>query len=655
MMQRTAVLSSLAWLSCFFLWGVDRDGAQLRAQAQAAAAQTPAAPERPIYRSPVELVCASDGSRIYVSDATADRLVVIDVTRRAVAREVALRGRPLGLAITRDGGKVYVAERDAGSVAVVDTATAQVAERIAAGRWPLAVALTPDETRLLVCDQDAHGVAVVDITTSPAAVLAKIGVAREPCAVAVTADGRTAVVANQLPHGRGTDPDLAACISLLDLQSMQERHRITLPPGSSVVRGVCVSPDGRYAYAVHGLGRFHLPITQLERGWVNTFALSIIDLEQARRLATVLLDDLTQGAADPHGMCLAEDGQRLWITHAGVHEVSVVEIGLLHRLLAGELPQELSELRDGAQANVWVAIQQDPQRIAELENHLTALYIAGAIRRLPSAGTGPRGIALVPGQPLLAVANYYSGTACLLDAETGGLEAEIPLGPLPAPDAVRRGEIIFHDADRAFQRWHSCASCHPNAGRVDGLRWDFLGDGMGNPKDTMSLVWFHKTEPMNRRATLQSARECTRNGLRSTNMLEASDEDVADLFAYLTWIEPEPSPKRMDDGSLSPAAERGRQLFEGRAGCAYCHPAPTFTDGQMHHVATGTGHYEEADGRYDVPSLIEAYRTAPYLHDGRALTLREVLTTCNGEGVHGKVQGLTEAELDDLIEYVESL
>jgi len=60
-------------------------------------------------------------------------------------------------------------------------------------------------------------------------------------------------------------------------------------------------------------------------------------------------------------------------------------------------------------------------------------------------------------------------------------------------------------------------------------------------------------------------------------------------------------------------------------------------------------------GSYDTPSLIEVYRTAPYLHDGRAATLKDVLTKHNKLGGHGKVKGLNPSEIDDLVEYLRSL
>ena len=58
---------------------------------------------------------------------------------------------------------------------------------------------------------------------------------------------------------------------------------------------------------------------------------------------------------------------------------------------------------------------------------------------------------------------------------------------------------------------------------------------------------------------------------------------------------------------------------------------------------------------YDVPSLIEVWRTAPYLHSGDALTLREAITDFNWTQRRGRTADLREAELEDLLEYLSSL
>jgi cytochrome c peroxidase len=94
-------------------------------------------------------------------------------------------------------------------------------------------------------------------------------------------------------------------------------------------------------------------------------------------------------------------------------------------------------------------------------------------------------------------------------------------------------------------------------------------------------------------------------------------------------------------------------IYEDKAGCARCHPAPVFTDRKSYDIGTRTA--TDPTGSYDTPTLLEVFRTAPYLHDGRALTIRDVITTHNPDELHGKVKELSEQELDDLVEYVLSL
>lgn len=605
------------------------------------------------YRSPISVAAAPDGLTIYVTDRTGGSLAILDVAKMTKFNEIALRRNPLGLALSGDGSRLYVAEHGAGSVAAIDAKTQEIVSRIPVGHCPSGVATADKGKRLYVGNQDRHTVSVVDLNQNPPRVIKEIPVSREPSCLSVTPDEQFVVVTNLLASSQGTDSTLAADVSIIDGSTLELAGTVKLPPGSSMVSGACISPDGTWAYVVHGLGRFKLPITQLERGWVNTYALSIIDIANGSRLATILLDDLTQGAADPHSVICSSDGRQLWISHAGVHEISFIDVGLVHELLGGKVPESLTSLDDKTPANIWVRIQQDPSQIAALENDLAALYKAGAIRRFSSGGTGPRGLELSPDGRQLYVANYFSGSVAILDAGSGRPLGTIPLGPHQEPNSIRRGEIIFHDATHAFQRWHSCASCHANEGRIDGLRWDFLGDGIGNAKDTMSLLHLDKTEPMNRRATMASAYDCTRGGLNSTNMLVPTEQEVEDLFAYLTSLRPVPSPHLTPDGKLTEEAERGKVLFDGRANCSRYHSGPYFTDQKMHNI--GVLSENEPDGRYDTPSLIEAYRTAPYLHDGRALTLKDVFTVHNKKRRHGKADALNEQEIDDLVAYLLSL
>jgi cytochrome c peroxidase len=114
---------------------------------------------------------------------------------------------------------------------------------------------------------------------------------------------------------------------------------------------------------------------------------------------------------------------------------------------------------------------------------------------------------------------------------------------------------------------------------------------------------------------------------------------------------------------LSEAARRGRDLFfSAQTGCATCHSGPYFTDSQpaskpiVHDVGTGSDDPTEKMGPlYDTPTLLGVYKTAPYLHHGKAATLRDVLTSANAGDRHGKTSHLTAAQIDDLVEFLKAL
>ena len=113
---------------------------------------------------------------------------------------------------------------------------------------------------------------------------------------------------------------------------------------------------------------------------------------------------------------------------------------------------------------------------------------------------------------------------------------------------------------------------------------------------------------------------------------------------------------------LSAEAERGKKVFFDQAvGCATCHTGPYYTDSRLakpyllHDVGTGGGPTEKMPPEYDTPSLLGIYRSPPYLHDGRAKTLLDVLTTANPDDKHGKTRHLRKEELDDLVAFLKSL
>jgi cytochrome c peroxidase len=217
--------------------------------------------------------------------------------------------------------------------------------------------------------------------------------------------------------------------------------------------------------------------------------------------------------------------------------------------------------------------------------------------------------------------------------------------------AERRGEMLFHDAQYCTEKWLSCASCHPSEGRPDGLNWDLMLDGVGNPKNTKSHLFSHQTPPTTWTGTRPNAEASVRAGFRYIEFGNLPEEDAVTVDAYLKSLRPTTSPY-LENGKLSSAGERGRRVFE-KTGCGSCHAGPYYTDLLRHDVGSGRG--SEVGMAYDVPSLIEVWRTAPYLHDGRAPTLKALFTTVDSGPIHNVTGRLHQPEINDLIIFVSSL
>jgi hypothetical protein len=448
---------------------------------------------------------------------------------------------------------------------------------------------------------------------------------------------------------------VAAVVSAIGLAQGKVMAEFLLPDGSGALSDLRISPDGKYAAVTHILAQHRPAAGNLRSRWMNANALTVIDLERMEVLASTLLDDRGRGAANPWGMAWSADGSTLVVAHAGTHELSVIDFPtLLTRLL--DLPAPFDPLKAGSSAYA----RREP-------TGYSIPFFAGSRRRvkLPSGDLGPRAVSIA-GHTLYA-ANYFSDTLTAIDLSSSNSRPEsIPLGkaedrPAVAArqpgeksevDEVRKGEFYFHDASICLQGWQSCSSCHPGDARADGLNWDLLNDGIGNPKNTKSLLFAHRTNPAMWLGVRETAETAVRAGLKHILFTQQPEEVASAIDAYLKSLKPVPSP-HLAHGQLSEAAERGEQMFF-RAGCAECHPPPLFTDQHQYDVGTQRG-FDRPGDRFDTPTLVELWRTAPYLHDGSAATVRAVLTTRNPHGRHGHTSNLTEQEITDLCAYLLSL
>lgn len=578
------------------------------------------------YRSPLVVLGDASGTVLYVAEHTANAVAVIDLASNQVVRRIALPLPPAGLALSPDGKILYVTgSSPEGVMFVVDTASDAVTAQVAVGHTPGAVVVSPAGDRVYVANLFNNDVAVVDAAANT--VVKRVSVQREPAAMTLADGGNLLYVANQLPSGASDGDYISASVSVIDTAALDSVTEIALPNGCTALRGICASPDGAYVYVAHILGRYHLPTTQLERGWMNTNALSIIDAREKRLVNTVLLDDVDMGAANPWTPACTPDGRFLCVTHAGTHELSLINRTALHERLAS----------------------LDEKAAATVPNNLAFLVDLRTRIKLP--GNGPRGLWVNNANAYAG--QYFSDNVAVVPIDVAGRRdiATIALADPELPlTTERKGEMAFNNADLCFQHWQSCGSCHPD-GRADGLNWDLMNDGIGNPKNTRSMLLAHQTPPVMSLGVRDKAETAVRAGIRYIQFAVRPEEDAVAIDTYLKSLKPVPSPY-LEGGKLSEAALRGKEIFT-QASCAACHPEPLYTDLKLHELGFARGMDEGKP--VDTPTLIEVWRTAPYLHDGRAATLKDVLTTYNPDNRHGNTKGLDEQALQDLIAYVLSL
>ncbi len=594
--------------------------------------------EKPGYHSPTAL--ALQNSTLYVADRTAKQLLFFDVDSNKISDSVDLPAQPTGMTCAADNTIYITCDLPSPVICMIDASSKQLISSISASHGVCSPILDRQGKRLYVCNRFENSVSIYDIDSKSEII--RIPVPREPIAATLTVDHNTLLVANHLPVDPSDQDYVAALVTLIDIDNLKVAKNIKLLNGSTALQDICISPDGRYAYVSHILARFQLPTFQLDRGWMNTNALSIIDIQKQTLLNTVLLDDVDRGAANPWGVACSEDGSLVCVTHAGTHEVSLIDAAALFNKLK-EMPKTVDRSQNYTYPPSSLTADDVPNDLS---------FIAPFRERISLKGNGPR--ALLIYDDILYAANYFSNDLSVINLSSKKRRQvrTISLGPEPLPGAVRRGEMKFHDSALCFQQWQSCASCHPD-GRVDALNWDLLNDGIGNPKNTKSLLLSHETPPAMGTGVRANAEEAVRSGIKHILFLVRPERDALDIDEFLKEMEPVPSPY-LENGQLTAAAQRGKEIFyREETACAACHKGELFTDLRSYAVGT-RGQYDRTN-IFDTPTLIELWRTGPYLHDGRATTLLEVFTKYNSSDQHGKTSQLSEGELDDLVMYLRSL
>jgi cytochrome c peroxidase len=348
--------------------------------------------------------------------------------------------------------------------------------------------------------------------------------------------------------------------------------------------------------------------------------------EQALREA-ITLDVPGKAVSDPLGLALGSDGQWLYSTGSGTHE-------LLAYRLAG-LPFQST---GGPGDHIDRELGRDSQRFYRV-----------------MLGGRPMGLRLTKDGRRALVANYLLNSVQVVDLDRREVLREIRLGGPAEPSLARRGAAIFYDAGRSLDQRYACHSCHYEGGS-NAVTMDTKNDGSyGTFKTVPSLYNVSATAPWTWHGWQENLGAAVHKSITETMLgPEPSAEDVGAVLDFFQEMRSPRNPYRLPDGSLSQAARRGELVFRGeKAGCSNCHRGREFTDNQLHDV--GLGSPKDEYPTYNTPSLRNVYRKVRLLHHGRAQSISEVLDDLHApQNVTGKGE-LSAEEKADLIEYVKSL
>lgn len=472
--------------------------------------------------------------------------------------------------------------------------------------------LSADGTKLYLCNKFHNSISEYDIASRR--VTNQVEVSREPVEIVISGDNKYLYVINFLPAQQANLDHVGCELSVIDIDKFEKIKDIKLENGSNALRGLTTSTDGKYIFISHNLGRYTVPTSQLQQGWMNTSALSVVDAKSLTYLGAILVDEAERGAAGTWGV--ACDDEYLYVSHSGTHEISVIDYP------------------------AFVAKFESYQDKSVLSYDLRFLY--GIRERVQLDGNGHRNFIVSDG--VVVAPAYFSDHLNFYNSASKEL-ISYALNPKRRESDAHKGERIFNDATFCFQNWQSCNGCHPSDGRTDGLNWDLMNDGVGNSKNCKSLLLSLETPPSMITGIRASGYVANRAGFKFIQFHEIGEEDAKSIDAYVHSLRAVSSPYLVD-GELSDKAKKGRQVYEERR-CDGCHSGPHFTDLKTHRI----GDDIEFEQGWDTPTLIEVWRTAPYLFDGRAYSLHDVF----GLHKHGIDKKLSKSDLDALVEYVNSL
>jgi YVTN family beta-propeller protein len=618
----------------------------------------------PVASGPIALEeLPGGGERLWLVNPDNDSVTAFDTEVNARLAEISVGSAPRTLAVV-PGGEIWVANKGGASISVIDADTRVVTRTIPLpfASQPYGIVAPPVGDAVYVVLESLGSLLKLDPASG--ATLGSVDVGPNPRHVSVSGDGTRAYVSRFISRPlpgestatvqttTGGNP-VGGEVLIVDTAAMTAVRTVTLrhsdrPDFAIQGRGIpnylgaaAISPDGRSAW---------VPSKQdnVKRGVLRDG--QALDFQNTVRAISSRID--LQSESEDHAARVDHD-------NAGM--TSAIAF-------------------DGIGVYLFAALETS-REVAVVDAH------GGLELFRLNTGRAPQGLAFSRQSRTLYVANFMDRTVGAYDTSTLLSEgiADVPLiATLAAVSGERlgaqvlQGKRLFYDArDTRLSRdgYLSCASCH-NDGGHDGRVWDLTGFGEGL-RNTVNLTgragaqgflhWSNNFDEVQdfegQIRTLAGGTGLMTNaqfntGTRAQPLGDAKAGVSSDLDALAAYVQSlasfAASPFRNPDGSLTAAGTAGKAVFVAK-NCAGCHGGTAFTNSAASNpqnigtlTAASGSRLGAALTGIDIPTLRDAWATAPYLHLGSAATLHDAIRAHQGLAI-------SDAELDDLVAYVRQI
>lgn len=562
---------------------------------------------------------STDGKLLACSNRDSGTLTIVDLATHTVIHEIQIGHHPEGISFLGDSHRVAVAAYDDDLVVFADADKGSVTHKTEVFDEPYGIVSNKAGSRIYVTLEYPGRIAEIDAASGK--LLREFNAGSFPRGIAISSDEQQLVTAEYL----------TAHLRAFDIVSGKQTDEWLAGPTDNLARQVVLHPKRAKAYVAHIRSRVEIP-----HGAGSIFpylgAADLVPKDDTRR-RRVPLDSFIQTlvTANPWEVAVSPDGSKLYVVCSGTNDMYATR-----------------------------TVDDDYTEIAN-EKYL-------------QVGTNPRAVRVSPDGKSVFVYNALDFNVMVFDAATMTLRKKIDVTQNPLSKEVLLGKVLFYSALQPMvgRRWISCSSCHPD-GQADGKTWH-NPEGLRATPPLGGLAFTHPQHWSADRDETQDFEHTIRGPLmqgyglirgKVNQSLAAPNKGLSReldaLAAYTNSHRFTLSPHAK--GGLTDSAKRGRELFFNETiGCAKCHSGPFYTDSQsgkpsvLHDVGTGNDDPGEKMGpKYDTPTLLSLYRTAPYLHHGKAATLTDVLTTANKGDKHGKTSHLSREQVADLVEFLKAL